>query len=198
MIGLDTVNTTGVSCNETFRNPIEFYINFKDVNNCQMLVNGQYDDFYYMNSPYFHPTVNSTDFQPIKSKLSKPLNIGSNQCNTSFELSQPGLMGYNSTSSNRKKQIWKINFNVIESNNQADWFFRGLNLEVRIPWSLLGFIDPSNGIARQYFSGESTTYNTTKTSRIFVELVFVNSTGVVRNGGEFNNHFRSILILCRK
>ena len=120
---------------------IQTLLQMRGENDSRMLVNSAYDQFIYQwsyESDYLpRPDVSrdptAGDFVPWKLALSRPLFLPETEETIPFDDVEVGRMTEGVTDPKSP-----------EFDNLADWYVRDDVLEIRIPWMLMGFTDPSS------------------------------------------------------
>lgn len=132
----------------TFSQPLEFLLKLQGENGSAIYVSSAYDQhtwqygFTNKQLPYYQPTWSDPakgSFLPWKLMLNRPLTMRQSGRQIPAEEFEVGLLKPGSTDPNAP------GFNSL-----ADWYAAGDLLEIRIPWMLLGFTDPSSHQVWQY------------------------------------------------
>jgi hypothetical protein len=120
---------------------IQFLLQMRGEEDSRMLVNSAYDQhtWLYANQldmlpePGTSQEASAGDFLPWKLALSREIVLPQTRERILFEEIEVGVMREGITDPSDP-----------EFDNLADWYAEGDVLEIRIPWMMLGFIDPSN------------------------------------------------------
>ncbi len=120
---------------------IQFLLQMRGEEDSRMLVNSAYDQhtWLYANQldmlpdPGTSQEASAGDFLPWKLALSREIVLPQTRERVPFEEIEVGVMREGITDPSDP-----------EFDNLADWYAEGDVLEIRIPWMLLGFTDPSN------------------------------------------------------
>lgn len=120
---------------------IQFLLQMKGEEDSRMLVNSAYDQhtWLYAHSLDMIPAPDASqeasagDFLPWRLAVSRGLYLPQDQKRIPFEEIEVGVMREGITDPSSP-----------QFNNLADWYAKGNVLEIRIPWMLLGFTDPSS------------------------------------------------------
>ena len=122
-------------------NGAQFLLRLEGENNARILVNGAYDPHTwlygdrldYMQNPVIEKDPQAGVFLPWKLALNRPLTLPQTKREIPFEEYEAGVMKAGITDPSDP------NYDSL-----ADWYAKGDVLEIRIPWMLLGFTDPSS------------------------------------------------------
>lgn len=150
-IGFDTLDGGSVTSDKapgvTFSKGLEYMLRIKGEKDSAIYVNSAYDLHTWMYGsvqkmiPWKEELArdNSGIFLPWKLPTSKELYLPQTKTKVPFEDVEIGLM---------KPGITAPDSSAF--NNLADWYASGDVMEIRIPWMLLGFMDPSTGKVWRY------------------------------------------------
>lgn len=119
---------------------IQSLLNIKDRKDARMLINSAYDphtwlygdQLDYMPDPVIEDDPRAGVFLPWRLALNRPLELPRSGRRIPFEDYEAGVMRYGVGDPSEP-----------EFDSLSDWYVGGDVLEVRIPWTLLGFTDPS-------------------------------------------------------
>lgn len=123
----------------SFSQPIEFLLNITDQNDAEILVNSAYDQHTWLYGeklkmlPHDPRYRDGGVFLPWKLALSRELYLPATKQTVPFEELTVGKLTFGISDPNRA-----------EYNSLSDWYAEGNVLEMRIPWMLIGFTDPSS------------------------------------------------------
>ena len=125
----------------SFSDGADFLIKISGKENSTVLVDSYYDVFYYDYSErhnFFEPIQGQNEkdsgyFNPIYLAMNKKLFLPETKETTEFERYDTGVLLFGSQ-----------NKNSDDYNSLADFYCRGSKTEIRIPWGLIGFADPSS------------------------------------------------------
>lgn len=120
---------------------IQTLLQMRGENDSRMLVNSGYDQFTYqwayeqdyVPRPDASRDAAAGDFLPWKLALSRPIFLPQSGEKIPFDDVEVGRMTRGNSDPSSP-----------EFDNLADWYVRGNVLEVRVPWMLIGFTDPSS------------------------------------------------------
>lgn len=123
-----------------FPKGIQFLLRLTGAEDSRLLVNSAYDphtwqygyDLKYMPDPTIEPDPRAGVFLPWMLALNRPLDLPQTGREIPFEQYEAGRMEPGITDPSSP-----------EYDSLADWYAEGDVLEVRIPWTFLGFTDPS-------------------------------------------------------
>ncbi|NGZ76223.1 hypothetical protein [Saccharibacillus alkalitolerans] len=118
----------------------EFLARFESGKGGRLYVNSAYDQFtwqygYKLKSVPYKPEYADAEagiFLPWKLALNRELYLPQTKVNTPFEAFNVGKLHWGTNDPDSER-----------FNNLSDWYIQGDTLELRIPWMLLGFTDPS-------------------------------------------------------
>lgn len=144
MLMLDTKQTQGNKTINDYhlktKNALEFIAPLKSANDARLLVDTQYDIFalYYErfnpNNVQYHPQQNSGNFTPINYVLSQKLLIPTTKQEVPFDSYETGKLLEGNANPEAPDYNSLVDFNI----NEHEHF-----IELRIPWMLMSFTDPS-------------------------------------------------------
>lgn len=120
---------------------VQFLLQMKGENDSRILVNSAYDQHTWLYAdqlnmipdPDASREASAGDFLPWRLALSREIVLPQTKERIPFEEIEVGKMRQGITDSSHP-----------DFDNLADWYVRGEVLEIRIPWMLLGFTDPSS------------------------------------------------------
>ena len=141
-IPIDTITNQGIKQykNLKFDQEVDFVLEIDGKNNTRLLVDSYYDKFYYDYAIYSNilkidaklPTK-GTAFNKINLMTDRTMYFPETNVHTAAQYMETGLLTYGNT--NPKSSNY---------NSLADFYYSNGNLEIRIPWDLLNFTDPSS------------------------------------------------------
>lgn len=154
-IPIDTVKNQGNYNYKGFRysRASDFVIRIQGKNHSEVLVDPYYDVFYYQNAVLHnmidripdYTVKNSGRFSPIRLALNHKLYLPETKKTIPFESFNTGKLTYGIANPTDK------NYNSL-----SDFYYKDGKIEIRIPWGLLSFSDPSTGeIIGNLYSGNS-------------------------------------------
>jgi hypothetical protein len=120
---------------------IQFLLRVRGEEDSRMLVNSGYDQHTWLYAHRLHlrpnpeasQRVSAGDFLPWRLALNRGLYLPQTKETVPFEEIEVGIMRRGITDPASE-----------EFNNLADWYAKGNVLEIRMPWMLIGFTDPSS------------------------------------------------------
>ncbi|GGN93638.1 hypothetical protein [Saccharibacillus kuerlensis] len=124
-----------------FKDGQEFVARFENGKGGRLYVNSAYDQFtwqygYKLNSVPYKPEYANAEagiYLPWKLALNRELYLPETKVETPFEAFNVGKLHWGTNDPDSER-----------FNNLSDWYLQGDTLEIRIPWMLLGFTDPSS------------------------------------------------------
>ena len=132
-------NTSSKSLGLNFKRPADFIIIIDGEHNSKVLVDSYYDSFYYMYSRLKmidkdnkYENKNSGIFNPIYVCLNRELYLPQDRVKLPLSKYETGKLTYGD--GNPKHETY---------NSLADFYVKGENIELRIPWLLINIMDPS-------------------------------------------------------
>lgn len=147
LIFLDTNPEQGNTTNPynesiSTENGVEFIIHIKDKGDSRVVVDSYYDSYYYQYGKTLemiavNPQYESKDngiFNPIKLALNKEITIPNTKQKIPFNDYETGLLRHGNGDPDSKEYDSLADYYVNKKNNF---------MEIRIPWLLIGFTDPS-------------------------------------------------------
>jgi len=174
-IGFDTQpggNKTSHQDNLQFNNPSEFLLSINNTDDAELTVASSYDQHTYLYGKVLSmisfdqhwANEDSGIFLPWKLCLNREIYLPNTKEQIPFEEITLGNLIYGVTDPNSS-----------EYNSLADFFIKNNTLEIRIPWMLLGFTDPSTHQVWSYPYRENLGHFTSVTSPgINIECIVTN------------------------